>query len=198
MRQEYVWGEVKGMVDNASVLITLFLVNRIMIVTHSHWINHQHWNLTTLFLEIPSWKNKCEFSPQEKAPWCCIEGWWRINWTLLEMTQWSEHKRFLARGELGIRYLCLFVFKKTLDGGRMIVYEYGTRTRTRSKIIKRSKQNVEEIEITTITRGPGNLLVHVFSWYHSLWIILSDGIFIDIHVPTKWHLTVAEHNNVHL
>jgi hypothetical protein len=36
MRQEYVWGEVKGMVDNASVLITLFLVNRIMIVTHSH------------------------------------------------------------------------------------------------------------------------------------------------------------------
>ena len=130
--------------------------------------------------------------------WCCIEGWWRINWTLLETTQWSEHKRFLARGELGIRYLCLFVFKKTLDGGRMIVYEYGTRTRTRSKIIKRSKQNVEEIEITTITRGPGNLLGHVFSWYHSLWIILSDGLFIDIHVPTKRHLTVAEHNNVHL
>jgi hypothetical protein len=50
----------------------------------------------------------------------------------------------------------------------MIVYEYGTRTRTRFKIIKRSKQNVEEIEITTITRGPGNLLGHVFSWYHSL------------------------------
>jgi len=73
-----------------------------------------------------------------------------------------------SKGTLGIRYLCLFVFKKTLDGGRMIVYEYGTRTRTRSKIIKRSKQNVEEIEITTITRGPGNLLVHVFSWYHSL------------------------------
>ena len=50
-----------------------------------------------------------------------------------------------------------------------------------------------------------NLLGHLFSWYHSLWIILSDEystgmerikefksiqrISIDIHVPTKWHLT---------
>ena len=64
----------------------------------------------------------------------------------------------LARRELGIRHLCIFVFKKTLDGWSMIVFTYtyfNTLTRTCDKIILRSKQNVEEIEIITITRGPG-------------------------------------------
>jgi len=38
---------------------------------------------------------------------------------------------------------------------KLLMVEVWSCTRTRSNVIKRSKQNVEEIEITTITRGPG-------------------------------------------